>query len=152
MFSQTAEYAFRAMVHLAEHEQQTHITQAIAVATKVPPGYLAKVLQALRRAGLVSGSRGLHGGFRLARPANSITLYEVLRAVDPIKRIKRCPLDLPGHGANLCPLHRRLDDALGMVEKTFKETTVANMLESKPNGHGLCPMPLKPVSDAQRRT
>jgi Rrf2 family nitric oxide-sensitive transcriptional repressor len=61
IFSQTVEYALRAAVWLADHDDgQT--TQEIAEATKVPPSYLAKVLQSLRRAGLVHAKRGVGGG------------------------------------------------------------------------------------------
>ncbi|MCW8131844.1 MAG: Rrf2 family transcriptional regulator [Planctomycetota bacterium] len=142
MFSQTAEYAMRAVVYLAEFDGKLHVTQDIAAATKVPAGYLAKVLQALSRAGLVSGSRGLHGGFRLARDPGKITLFDVLNAVEPLPRIERCPLGLVGHGAHLCPLHRRIDDAMAIVEKAYRETTVKEVVSStgrKP----LCPFPIE---------
>ncbi|MBI3831025.1 MAG: Rrf2 family transcriptional regulator [Planctomycetes bacterium] len=145
MFSLTSEYAMRAMVYLAERESGTQVTHEIAEATQVPAGYLAKVLQALSRAGLVTGSRGLHGGFRLAKPAEKITLFDILEAVDPLPRIRKCPLDNPAHGVNLCPLHRRLDDALEIVEKALRDSTVAEMLKSGGGRKSTCTFPV--VSD-----
>lgn len=130
MFSLTSEYAMRAVVYLAENDSGTRVTHEIAKATQVPAGYLAKVLQALSRAGLVTGNRGLHGGFRLAKPAEKITLFDVLEAVDPLPRIRRCPMENPDHGVNLCSLHRRLDDALDIVEKALRASTVEEMLKS----------------------
>ena len=141
MVSQTAEYALRAVVALAGQPETSMTTQQIAQITKVPAGYLSKVMQALGRSGLVTSQRGLHGGFLLARAIGQISVLDVINAVDPVKRIEHCPLGLPAHGANLCPLHRRIDDAMATVEKVFREATVAELLaeptESKPLCNGL---------------
>ena len=116
MFSQTAEYALRAVVWLAGNPDAPSTTQQIARATRVPPDYLSKVMQALGRADIVQAQRGKKGGFSLAAPASAISILDVLNAVDPMKRIRTCPLSLKGHGANLCPLHRRLDNAMDHIE------------------------------------
>jgi len=128
MISPTAEYALRAVVAIAQANGESAATRTIATITKVPPGYLPKVLQMLGRAGLVDSKRGLGGGFRLARPADELTVLEVVNAVDPIKRIKECPLGLESHGAKLCPLHKRLDEATEQVERSFAQTTIAELL------------------------
>src|SRR5690606_35834967 len=57
-----------------------------------------------------------------------ISILDVINAVDPIKRITTCPLNLPSHGANLCPLHRRLDNALELVEKALADSTLAELV------------------------
>lgn len=97
----------------------------------MPAGYLSKVLQALARAKIVAGRRGLGGGFTLREPAHLITVLDVVNAVDPIQRITSCPLGLKSHGRNLCPLHRKLDDALAHVERAFASTTLADVLKGK---------------------
>jgi len=131
MISKTAEYALRAMVYLAENPASPNPLQGIAGSTQVPSGYLSKVMQQLVRAGLVTSLRGLGGGFTLARPATELSVYEVVQAVDPIARIRECPLKLPEHRENLCPLHRRLDDVAEMVEQSFRLTSVADLLQQK---------------------
>lgn len=128
MISQTAEYALRAIVCLAGQRDSALTTQQIATATKVPAGYLSKVLQALGKSGLVGSQRGLHGGFTLVRPADELTVLEVVNAVDPVKRIDKCPLNLKAHHGQLCPLHQRLDEAIGLVERAFGESTIAELL------------------------
>lgn len=128
MISPTTEYALRAIVAIAQADGNAAATHSIARITKVPPGYLPKVLQMLGRAGLVDSRRGLGGGFKLAKPADQMTVLEVVNAVDPIKRIKRCPLDLETHGEKLCPLHKRLDEATEQVERSFASTTIAELL------------------------
>jgi Rrf2 family transcriptional regulator, nitric oxide-sensitive transcriptional repressor len=127
VISQTTEYALRAIVDLAYHHGESRTTQQIAEATKVPAGYLAKVLKELSRHDLIRSQRGLHGGFVLETDPKHITVYDVMAAVDPPKRIRECPLKLPEHKANLCPLHQRLDDAMAMVEEAFRDTTIAEV-------------------------
>ena len=138
MFSQTAEYALRAVVSLADSGGQPLTTQQIAKLTQVPLDYLSKVMQALGRTGLVESQRGKHGGFTLARPANRLTILDVLNAVDPLPRIRTCPLKLKGHGRQLCPLHRRLDDAVSSVEKAFAETPISDLLAPHAEIRPLC--------------
>jgi Rrf2 family protein len=128
MFSQTTEYALRAVVFLARNAEQPHTTQQIAQAMRIPSSYLSKVLQALSRHELVRSQRGLHGGFVLSRPTSEITLLDVVNAVDPLKRVCRCPLDLEAHREHLCPLHRRLDDAVARVEDAFSSTYVDELV------------------------
>ena len=82
-------------------------TQQIAEETRVPSGYLSKVLQALGRAGLVEGQRGLYGGFVLSRSLDELTILDVINAVDPLKRINRCPLGLAGTGTVSARSHSR---------------------------------------------
>lgn len=138
MFSQTAEYALRAVVALANGSGKPLTTQRIAEITKVPANYLAKVLQSLGRAGIVTSQRGLGGGSMLARPASDITVYEVIEAVDPIQRIRTCPLDIASHGADLCPLHRRLDNAAAQVENEFRNTSIEDLVTEPTNSPPLC--------------
>ena len=131
MISQTAEYALRMVVFLATLKDQPATTRQIAAATKVPEGYLAKIVQSLSRAGLLRSQRGLHGGSVLARDPATISVYDVVEAVSPIPRIHTCPLQLPAHGVNLCPLHKRLDDAAAAVEQAFRASTIAELLSEQ---------------------
>ena len=97
MISQTTEYALRAVVWLAANPEKPLTAQQIAEATRVPAGYLAKVLQGLSRSGLLHSQRGLGGGFTLARSPSALTMWEVVQAVDPLKRIRSCPLGFEEH-------------------------------------------------------
>jgi Rrf2 family nitric oxide-sensitive transcriptional repressor len=136
MFSQTVEYALRAMVVLASRPRSPLTTHAIALDSRVPPDYLIKVLQSLARAGLVTSQRGKNGGHLLTRPPEGINILEVVNAVDPICRIRTCPLDL--HGENLCPLHRKMDDALASTEAAFRSTNLAELLVGSVRDRPLC--------------
>jgi Rrf2 family nitric oxide-sensitive transcriptional repressor len=141
VFSQTVEYALRAVVHLAAEAPQGRTTDQIAAATQVPRAYLSKVLQALSRGGVVQSQRGIGGGMTLVKPTDQLTILEVVNAVDPIQRIKTCPLGLAAHGVRLCPLHRRVDNAMAMVEDAFRKTTLAEVLAEPTTSIPLCNFP-----------
>jgi Rrf2 family transcriptional regulator, nitric oxide-sensitive transcriptional repressor len=141
MFSQTVEYALRAVVYLADQQPEARTTEQIAARTLVPKPYLSKVLQALVKGGVVRSQRGLHGGMALAKEAGELTILEVVNAVEPIQRIRTCPLGLTAHGARLCPLHRRLDNAMASVEEAFRGTTLAEVLAEPTQSPPLCELP-----------
>lgn len=128
MFSQTTEYALRAVVLLGSHPETPQKTQDLSKITKVPMDYLFKVLQTLARAGIVKANRGIHGGYALTRPADQITLLEVVSAITPLPRVKRCPLGLPEHKTHLCSLHQRIDDMVETMELTLADTTIAQII------------------------
>lgn len=141
MLSQTGEYVLRVVVYLASEHGAPCTTHQIALATRVPEGYLSKLLQALGRAELVSSQRGLHGGFVLTRSPEELTVYDVLAAVDPPQRIRSCPLDIDSHTRRLCALHRRLDEAMAMVEDAFRKSTIADVVSEPNASRPLCAVP-----------
>ncbi len=136
--SHTAEYALRAVVWLAREPDASVGTPKIASATGVSPGYLSRVLQGLARAGLVESTPGRTGGFRLMRPPEDISVLDVVNAVDPVERIVRCPIGIKSHHGQLCPLHRRLDEAAAMVERAYAETSIAEILADSSPVRALC--------------
>jgi Rrf2 family protein len=141
MFSQTVEYALRAVVHLADQAPASRTTDQIATATLVPKAYLSKVLQGLCQANIVQSKRGIGGGMTLTKSPSELTILDVVNAVEPIGRIRECPLGLTAHGVRLCPLHKRLDNALALVEKAFRQTTLAEILAEPTESHPLCEFP-----------
>lgn len=124
------EYALRAVIWLADHPDQSQTAREIAGGMQVPPMYLAKVMQQLVHAGIVLGQRGRSGGFTLAQPPHQISVLDVVNAVDPIKRIRECPLGLERHKKNLCPLHGKLDKTLAAMEADFRGTCMADMVDA----------------------
>ncbi len=137
MFTQTAEYALRAMACLALYDSLV-ATSTLADQTKVPVNYLAKVLQQLSSAGLVDGRRGVGGGYRLSRPATEINLLDVINAVVTLKRIETCPLGLKSHGSSLCPLHRRADKAIAAIIEIYQGSTLADLVNEPGSKTPLC--------------
>jgi len=156
MISQTVEYALRAVVTIAQHDGEPCTAQQIAKITKVPAPYLSKMMQGLVRAGLVRSQRGLHGGFVLTQKPRDLSIWEVVDAVEALKRIRECPLEIKSHGTTLCPLHQRLDKAMETVEQMFRSTTVADVLGEPGSVTPLCEerpvMQIKSSFSANRTT
>ncbi|WP_437200807.1 Rrf2 family transcriptional regulator [Planctomicrobium sp. SH664] len=137
MLSKTAEYALRAIVCLAAPPLQPASADALARKTKVPRSYLNRVLQDLAAAGLLHSRPGPGGGHELARPPEEVTILDVVNAVAPIERIRKCPLGLASH-TSLCPLHRQLDEAYATTEAAFRGVTLRDLLESTSSIIPLC--------------
>jgi Rrf2 family protein len=153
MISKTAEYALRIVVYLASLEGNAATIAQIASATQIPSGYLSKILRTLARGGLVQSHRGQHGGSTLAQAAIKMTVWDVVEVVDPMERIRSCPLGLKSHGVALCPLHRRLDAAIAYVEAAFRATTIAEIVaepsSSRPLAEGIPTMPASGLVSAR---
>ena len=87
----------------------------------------------------------------LTKRPDELTILEVVSAIDPIRRIKTCPLGLETHGIRLCPLHRRLDNAMATVEAAFGRTTLAEILAEPTTSAPLCEVPRTlPVQEADK--
>lgn len=87
MITQTAKYAIRALIHLAEQKPGVYCqTREVAETIKVPANYLGKTLQRLAHARVLDSQKGLHGGFRISRSPDRISLYEILVAIEAIPR------------------------------------------------------------------
>jgi Rrf2 family nitric oxide-sensitive transcriptional repressor len=136
--SQTSEYALRAVIWLGQHPGDAQTTQQIATGCQIPASYLSKVLQPLARAGVVSAQRGLGGGYVLERDVDTLTLLEIVNAVEPVQRIRSCPLKFASHGTRLCALHQALDDALATVERALGGQTVGELLKRTSPVRPLC--------------
>ena len=77
-----SDYAVRALIELATHEGTLLTCEAIATEQAIPSKFLSSILTDLRHAGLIRSHRGADGGYELGRPANAITVADVIRVVD----------------------------------------------------------------------
>ncbi len=78
-----SEYALLALLYLARNYSQDYITvETVAGAQIIPHKYLEQIMLALKRARYVRSSKGQRGGYRLAKPADAITLAEIIRLFD----------------------------------------------------------------------
>jgi Rrf2 family protein len=108
----------------------------------VPPAYLAKQLQALVRAGVLTATTGPRGGFRLARQPAEITLLQIVEAVDGTSRFYQCnELRQRGRGAappeqcrKICGIAGRLHDAEAAWRASLGGVTLADIVAGLPRG------------------
>lgn len=138
MISQTVEYALRAIVYLGYRHPNPCTGPEMAKEIHVPLPYLSKVMHSLSRAKIVHAKRGRSGGFILAENPDTMTVWDVVNAVEPFQRIRECPLGLSTHRGTLCPLHRSLDDAMASAEEAFRRTTIAQLLAGAAGVKPLC--------------
>jgi Rrf2 family protein len=124
-----------AMADLAKHASDAALPlSAIAERQQISLAYLEQLFVKLRRAGLVDSARGRSGGYRLGRPADTISVAEIMAAVEEETRMTRCG----GEGAEPCLVGQRclthgLWDALGDHIATFLEkVTLREVLEGIP--------------------
>ncbi len=131
--SSTARQALHAVLCVAIfHDDGPVRVEEIAVATGNPRNYLSKILHALARAGILRSTRGPTGGFQLAQPPDEIALERVIAPFEPVGE-RRCLMGLPSCGDDHpCAIHDRWSRVATVVEKFFRETTVAGLLGGNP--------------------
>jgi Rrf2 family protein len=123
--SSRCEYACRAMIELARQESVAEPTTALSIADKrhIPEKYLVHILLQLKRAGLVRSVRGAQGGYLLSQSPDSITLRDIVQAIDgPV--LHPLPVDDEG-GKDLEPTWREVADG---IEKMLESFTLRDML------------------------
>lgn len=128
MLSQAVGYAITALGTIASAGGRPVLVKEIAEAAKLPAPYLAKIVHALAKKGLVVTQRGVGGGVSLARPAVGVTLMEVAAALDdPILR-PTCMLGTAEcSDARACPAHRFWTSSRANVLEFLNQTTVADI-------------------------
>jgi Rrf2 family protein len=128
-------YASRIMVLLASEPELRPITKyQIADAEAITPGYVQQLTMALRTAGLVNSHRGRDGGFSLARPPETITVADVLKAVEG--EVMPAPCRSTGHceRAATCPTRPLWERAAQLLDDLFAGTTIADLMAGRGGG------------------
>ena len=126
MLSQTVEYSLRAIVWLPwrRSADQSRDRRRNAGSCWIPGE--GHAVPRARQTG--DGAARKERRILLTRAADQISVLDVVNAVEPMRRIRSCPLGIAAHGTNLCPLHKRLDAAMETVERAFGESCIADLL------------------------
>lgn len=136
MLTRAADYAVRVMVSLAGQPEnsRTH-RNALAQAAQIPPEFLGKVLQSLNHAGLITSYRGVNGGFTLAKPCDTITMLNVIEAVEGPLRLNVCLLDDPQCDRRaFCAAHRVWREAQEALERILGSATMGQLARDAAGG------------------
>lgn len=141
MMNRTAEYALRAVLHMAAAGSERPIRVGeIAAALRVPRNYLSKVLCELTHHGILTSMRGPQGGFLLAPGAADLTLARVVQPFDAFE--DRCLLmDRPCSEDEPCTAHHQWKGVADRARGFFRCTTVAELLASAPSRGALERLP-----------
>jgi Rrf2 family protein len=126
-----ADYALMAMKHLAEHSDEGSFSaKDVADAFSIPPEALAKILQRLAKAGLLHSQHGINGGYMLARPAQTISAFEVIRAIDGPLFITSC-VTVRGEcdQSDRCNIREPLRKVNESIEAVLRRIKISHMRE-----------------------
>jgi len=128
MLSQAVGYAITALGYIAAVGGKSSLVKDIAEACDIPAPYLAKIIHALSKAGVVVTQRGIGGGVSLARPAGEIRLWDLCVAMnDPVVQ-SRCMLGTAEcSDANACPVHTFWKAHRGEHVAFLERTTIADI-------------------------
>jgi Rrf2 family transcriptional regulator, iron-sulfur cluster assembly transcription factor len=130
-----ADYGARGIMHLAKMPSNAvALVGEIAAAEGLPESYLAKIFQDLAKEGIVRSHRGAKGGFSLARPAEQITLRQIIEAVEGPIALSRCLAPWEGcERMETCAMHQVLARAQAQLVACLEATTLKDLAGS--NGH-----------------
>ena len=133
MLSQTGVYALQAVLHLARRDSGESVSAAaMAEALEIPANYLAKVLHRLAREGVVTSTRGAHGGYRLTDPADAVTVASVVATFQELRPSRTCLLGGPCDLENPCSAHARRTAWTASALEVLERTTLADLLDGDP--------------------
>jgi Rrf2 family protein len=132
-----ADYAIRAMIHLAcLADGGVALRSEIAEAQYIPTSFMAKILRSLVRARLLRSSRGVNGGFSLARPAAEINMLEIVEAIEGPLALTDCVPTPSGCGWSTdCPASAVWLKVQDAMKDTLKGTTLEDLV-STPRRNG----------------
>jgi len=135
MLSHTAEYALRAVLHIAIHgASEPCKLLSIAEALDVPKNYLSKTLHQLARAGVLRSERGPTGGFVLSKAPERMTLAEVVAPFDSARLARRCLLGKgPCSDETACAAHERWKAVGESMRRFFASTYVSDLVTGEAN-------------------
>ncbi len=127
-----ADYAILAMIHMACLPEDTvALRSEIAQAYSIPSSFMAKILRALVRARLLRSTRGVHGGFSLARSATEITLLDVIEAIEGPLALTDCTGEPSGCQWSVdCPAHPVWMNVQERIAEILKGNTLESLVSS----------------------
>jgi len=145
MLSQTAIYALRIIGYVAAQKGRRVSGSEISTQMKIPRNFLSKISHTLSRSGLLDATRGVNGGFVLARPAASISLADVAALFMNLGDLDRCFLGLDDLDGECC-MHQEWALLMAHVRKFLATRTVDQILD-----HGAdCGLSIEPASTSSQ--
>jgi Rrf2 family iron-sulfur cluster assembly transcriptional regulator len=135
MLSRTSHYALRALYHISRRDGSVPVLASeIASDMEIPQRYLSGILSTLVQRGILTSTRGKHGGFKLARQPKDILLHEILAPFETGGQRTGCPFGNAECGIrNPCPIHDRWSVVVQAYEKFVQTTTLAMLHIEEPS-------------------
>jgi len=137
IYSTSSKYAVMALIFLAVHQNDRPVQiREISESTGIPRHFLAKLVQTLVKAGILSSTKGRGGGIKFVRSPKEITIAEVVRVIDGQQAFQNCIFGLQScDGTRNCPIHPMWGPTRDKIIDFLENTTVAE-LASETYGSG----------------
>jgi Rrf2 family protein len=126
--TRAADYAVRAMIHLASADAGRSSLSELAEGADVSSAFLSKVMQRLVRSGLVASYRGKKGGFELLEKGRTASLYEILKALDGVPELNVCLLPGGCNRTATCAAHAVWADAQSSLKRVLTAATLETLV------------------------
>lgn len=133
-FTMTTDYAIRCLLFLAQNEGVSTSQRVREYAGITSDEHTRKILRQLKYGGLVRSDKGASGGYTLMRPADKITLYDVVRCTEDSIKMDRCLEEPNGAGDRkdeALTLYRFFEKTQSELERMFRSVTLKDILEGK---------------------
>lgn len=129
--STRATYGLRALMALATEEEAGPVMlKGLAERHALPPTYLEQLMVPLRKSGLVAATRGARGGYRLGRPAEEITVLEIVEVLDGRLTFIDChDITCCNMAPDSCALKSLLDEASASARRILGDVTLATLVQ-----------------------
>ena len=133
--TRAADYAVRVMVHLAGLPSGSSVARPeLTRATNTPDSFLAKVLQQLVQAGMITSRRGSGGGFRLAIAPDTVSLLDVIEAIEGPTQLNACLEPGPScERKSWCAAHVIWVEAQAALQRVLRSASIAELAERSCN-------------------
>jgi FeS assembly SUF system regulator len=132
--SKLSDYGIVITTQLARHPGRQHSAAEIAQEAHLPLPMVSKILKALARAGVLASHRGAKGGYGLARPASTISVADVITALDGPIAVTACIEDGPGECdiESLCPARANWHRINEAIRQALDAISLAEMAQTLP--------------------
>ncbi len=126
--SKTSKYAFRILVHMAKDEKALYSAHQLHKDIDVPERYLRRLLTDLSKNGFIKSTQGRQGGFTFARDISTITLLQIVKAVDGLNSLHECILGYETCAFNYsCPMHDVWEETKLKIIETLSKTSLKDI-------------------------
>jgi Rrf2 family protein len=129
LYSTSTKYAVMALMELAYRDAEKPVQiRDISESSGVPQHFLAKLVQTLVKAGILTSVKGRGGGVLFALPPAKVSLYDVVKAIDGPRALQNCIFGLDAcEGERNCPIHSVWGPIRNQVMEFLQNTTVADL-------------------------
>jgi len=147
--SRMTDYGVVVMAQLAQATDSVVTAPDIASAAGLPVPTVAKILKRMGRGGLVTSTRGIHGGYALSRPAEEISVADIIAALEGPLAVTACVDGASGEACSvesLCLIRGCWDRVNAAVKRTLASMSLAE-IAAPPNFIDLSPAPRRKAAD-----